>query len=198
MLNLHILGIQGCGKGTQAHLLEQRLGLTYLGSGELLRQRALTQDALGLKIQSFLQAGLMIPDTVMSELLHEQLQATPPQVGLIGDGVIRTPEQVEQFANLWAEYSLDQPQVIYLELSEAAARSRIAHRVTEATLYHHGPVRTDDLAAAIEVRFARFQTQTMPVVNHFKQLGRCLTVDASPEIEVVYQSIYQQIEHELN
>lgn len=212
--NIHILGIQGSGKGTQSALLEQRFGLTYLASGDLFRTRATLPDALGRELSVELKKGKLVADRLLFEAVEDFLGHTIISVGLLGDGVIRTIQQLESLNSIWDNFQLDPVLLINLKVEEAEAHRRIQKRRVEQNnpqlqkhhLKYSGKLlkRTDDNPRAIQERFQLFHKMTEPVVTEMEKTGRCIHIDASKKIEEVQLEILAKLKeyypelHELN
>ena len=184
--NIHILGIQGSGKGTQASLLVQDFHFTHLSSGAHFRERAEVRDAFGDMLRSFLEKGELIPTPTLVKAIDQYLASTTIPVGLLADGVIRTVEQYSLLEPIWKKYGYAEPILIYLELSDEQARERMLKRSKEIG-------RADDLPELIDRRIALFHEKTEPVVEIFKDAGRYLAVDASKSIEEVYAQIKSKL-----
>lgn len=182
--NIHILGIQGSGKGTQAALLQQKYGLTALSSGSLFRERASKQDAFGKDIATKLTSGALLSDEELVTIVEDFLDTTQIPVGLLGDGVIRTFAQYDMLQSIWKKNGFTQPLLLHLHISDDVARERIAHRIQEGK-----EQRPDETPEAIERRLAHFHLHTEPVIKAFKEAGNIITIDASPSIEVVFERI---------
>lgn len=186
--NVHLLGIQGSGKGTQSALLLERFTATYLASGNLFRERAAIDDAFGRHLNTLMSDGHLLPDSLLIATVDHFLRSLPSHDLLIGDGIIRTLSQEQHLEPIWTCYGIEQPYLIYLELDEETALQRIKQRVEEATdpskrSYHErfsGKLvkRADDNAQALEERFRLFYKNTEPIVEYFTHSKRCFKVDA--------------------
>jgi adenylate kinase len=195
--NIHIIGIQGSGKGTQASLLVEQYNLLYLGSGNMFRERAAKGDRLGTMIGAEMHAGHLLPDAYLYHTVIDALAEHPYPNGVIGDGIIRTIEQHEHLAPVWKLAGLDTPLLINLVLDEKTALKRIEHRAEQGVKTpYSGKVgyRTDDNPRAIEERFAIFKEMTQPVIKRFDSHDRCIHVDAMASPEVVFAEIRQKLE----
>jgi adenylate kinase len=202
--NIHILGIQGSGKGTQSAFLVERYGLNYLASGNLFRQRAQQKDAFANEISHELQAGHLLPNTYLYRTVREYLAKHKIKKGLLGDGVIRTTEQYHSLEPVWKQHHIGEPVLIHLVLTEEEALKRIAYRKQEQAdaqarshhLVYSGKLlnRTDDNPMAISERFALFHKMTEPVINIFEAEDRCIHIDAGPSPEIILESIVVALE----
>src|SRR3989304_46288 len=95
-----LLGLPGSGKGTQAKLLEERMGLKHLSTGDLLRQAVKEGSQLGKKAQDYMQRGELVPDDLMVDLIITQLDIDQPQRGYVMDGFPRTVVQAEKLDSM--------------------------------------------------------------------------------------------------
>lgn len=188
LANIHILGIQGSGKGTQSALLVKKYKLTYLSSGEAFRERAAQNDVFGMELAKEMAAGHLIANPLLLQIAKDFITQHPISTGLLGDGLIRNLTQYTLFEPLWKEFGLDEPFLIYLDLSEEKALERIAHRVSQSEK------RIDDNPEAIHRRFSLYYDQTLPVIDQFRRQNRYVAVNADQEIEVIHQEILLNLE----
>lgn len=182
--NIHILGIQGSGKGTQSKLLVDRLNLTLLASGNLFRRRALESDKFAQHLSALLKTGDLLPDEDLLHIVQDFLAHQPIQVGLLGDGVIRTTTQYELLSPIWRANELAEPFLIHLKLDDETALNRIASRGIQDDI-----PREDTTPEAINRRIELFHTRTEPVLERFAEGGRLVTVDATQDISTVFSTL---------
>lgn len=207
-VNIHILGIQGSGKGTQSSLLVEEFNLAYISSGNLFRERATIADPLGEEITKELKRGVLLSNTYLCQTIEDFLankisQHPYPDTGILGDGVIRTKEQYHLLKPIWEKYSLESPLLIHLNLSEEIAYQRIQKRKSEQDdptkhnfhLVYSGKLlqRNDDNPKAIEERFRLFHELTVPVLSIFREQGRCIEIDADQSVQTIQQEIRQKL-----
>lgn len=117
-----ILGPPGSGKGTQAALLSNRLGMPHISTGDMLRERILRGDAFGRRIAERIDVGRFVPDAWIDELLDERLAFPDSRAGCILDGYPRTSAQAERF--LGAGDYADRRLYLVRLLADAAALAR--------------------------------------------------------------------------
>src|ERR1700691_2282992 len=94
-LCLILFGAPGSGKGTQAKLLKNVLGLPHISTGDMLRERVARRDELGLQVEKTLQAGALVPDATVNALVAERIEEPDCEPGFILDGYPRTVSQAE-------------------------------------------------------------------------------------------------------
>jgi adenylate kinase len=154
----------------------------HIVSGDLLRQEVARSTKLGTAVQGYLERGDLVPDDVMLEVLKPHLLSSTEAGGYVLDGFPRTLVQalaIEQIDHLEAR-SLDA--AIYLEMTAEEARRRLLDRAVAQG-------RSDDTAEVIEHRLKVFETQTMPLLQHYRGRGLLITVDSKLSIDDVFQDI---------
>ena len=202
--NIHILGIQGSGKGTQSALLVTKFALNYVSSGNLFRERAAEADMFGLDLGKILHEGHLMPNEYLIQTVEDYLDNHTVLTGFLGDGVIRTLTQYTELNQVWKHHKLEAPLLIHLQLKEEVALDRIKHRQEELRdpskhdyhLVYSGKLlhRTDDNPLAIRERFALFHKMTQPVINLFESQDRCIHISADQSIESIHAEICATLE----
>ena len=199
MRQLIIFGPQGSGKGTQAQMLEQELGLAHLNIGERLRHEVQERTPIGKQVKPLMDRGEMVSTEIVQKLVGKLVREA--HKGFVLDGFPRTATQA---AFLDTVTGIDR--AIVLRLSDKAAVARIDGRVgcTNGHDYHTTlkppkkkgvcdecglPLkrRADDTKAALMKRLAIYHEQTEPLLAHYK--GKLLIVDGDQSIAKVHQDI---------
>ena len=214
-MNLILLGPPGAGKGTQAKRLEQKYGLVQLATGDMLRRAVASGSALGQKVKAIMEAGQLVPDDIIIEMIAERIAAPDAaahgtQGGFILDGFPRTVPQAEALDAMLAEHGRKLDHVILMEVDEAALVDRIAGRFTCpkcGASYHerYNPPkvggrcdicggtdlvhRADDRPEAVATRFAAYRNQTAPILPYYRARGILRSVDGMAEIDEVTREI---------
>ena len=198
--NLVLLGPPGAGKGTVAELLETRLGVPHISSGDMFRAAISAGTGLGREVAATIKHGALVSDRVTVALIRERLAAKDAAGGYLLDGFPRTIFQAEALQAL-----SDVSAVINLDVSEDLAVLRISGRrvcTADREIYHlanrpprvagicdrcGGPLlqRDDDRPAAVRHRLQVYQRQTSPLVEFYARRGLLLGVDGSlPAVQV--------------
>jgi adenylate kinase len=176
------LGPPGSGKGTQAMRLAARLGIPQISTGEMLRQAAAAGTPLGLKARAIMDAGELLPDPVIIDLMRERTAAPDCARGFILDGFPRTTGQAEAFEKMLAERGGKMDAVVNLLVDEVRVVERMKGRArTEG--------RTDDKPETMRERLRVYQEKTAPLVAWFRKRGVLADVDGLGEIDEVAQRI---------
>jgi adenylate kinase len=209
-VNIILLGPPGAGKGTQAKRLEEKYGLTQLSTGDMLRAERKSGSALGRKVQAVMDAGKLVSDDLIIELIAGRIDALAAGKGFILDGFPRTVPQAEALDRMLGEKGLKLDAVIEMTVDEAALVDRIAGRYSCAKCgasYHdrfHQPKqagvcdvcgsreftrRADDKPEAVKTRLEAYRRQTAPILPYYRRQGVLCAVDGMAGIEEVGQQI---------
>ena len=212
-MNLIIFGPQGSGKGTQADLLSAKLGLVHIETGEIFRQIAREESALGTAIRQLNEGKEMIPDPITVSVLEAYVSKLEANQGVILDSAPRTSGQIEPVENMLAGYGRSIDRAIYISLPYDESVARITKRYACTLCYRHlirgkdilsgndacptcgGPVRQrgDDTPDGIVKRLATFYALTIPVIEHYRSKGLLVEVDGNRTVEEVFADIVQQL-----
>ena len=186
-LDLLLLGVQGSGKGTQAKRLAAEYGLEHLSTGDMLRQAIAEGNELGRKVKPILEAGDLVPDDLMIELIRKRLEAPEAAVGFILDGFPRTMAQADALDSMLAE--IDRPLSVVLELQvpDDVAIQRLRKRAVEEG-------RSDDTPEAIANRIDLYHRETKPLVSHYRLAGNLVGIHGDRSENEVFSEIQQAVE----
>ena len=186
-LDLLLLGVQGSGKGTQAKRLAAEYGLEHLSTGDMLRQAIAEGNELGRKVKPILEAGDLVPDDLMIELIRKRLEAPEAAVGFILDGFPRTMAQADALDSMLAE--IDRPLSVVLELQvpDDVAIKRLRKRAVEEG-------RSDDTPEAIANRIDLYHRETKPLVSHYRLAGNLVGIHGDRSENEVFTEIQQAVE----
>lgn len=209
-MNLMLLGPPGAGKGTQAKRLERRHGLVQLSTGDMLRAAAASGSELGQRVKAIMEAGRLVPDDIIIEMIGQRIAQPDCARGFILDGFPRTVPQAEALDRLLAERNQKLDRVILMNVDEPALIERIAGRFSCRTCgasYHeryHRPKtdgvcdicggaefvhRADDRPEAVATRLAAYRNQTAPLLPYYRDRGILRTVDGMADINEVTTEI---------
>jgi adenylate kinase len=200
-----LLGGPGAGKGTQAELLSERLGLMTIASGNLLREHIRNSTPLGVRANEYMQRGELVPDSLVIDMVTARLKAPDLARGVILDGFPRTRSQAQALdANLKAE-GKQVDRALDIKVPDEVLLDRLSGRWIcrncQAS-YHEkfnppriGGVcdlcggelyqRNDDRRDVMENRLRVYYEQTLPVLQYYQANGTLIEVDGSQEIEKV-------------
>lgn len=198
-----LIGAPGSGKGTQAKRLKDQLGYAHISTGDLLRAAVKEGTELGRRAKGFMDAGQLVPDDLVIDLLEQAIAQPEAQRGFLLDGFPRTMPQAEA---LDAAVTIDKvvDLVVPLQLIEERVTGRrmspsghVYHveynppkvegvcDVTGEALYQ----RSDDTAEKVRERLAKFDSETRPVIAHYRAKGVVVEVDGVGDPEEVFTRI---------
>jgi len=186
-LDLLLLGVQGAGKGTQARRLAAEYGLAHIATGDMLRTAISDGTSLGGRVKPIYDAGELVPDDLMIELIRERLSQTDTEPGFVLDGFPRTMPQADALDSMLAE--IDRPLTVVLELQipDEVATQRLRKRAVDEG-------RSDDTPEAIAKRIALYHEQTKPLVSHYRLAGNLVGIHGDRSENEVFAEIQQAIE----
>jgi adenylate kinase len=176
--NFIFLGPPGSGKGTQAKVLAQRLGIPHISLGDILRAEVKQNSPIGQRAKEFMNAGKLVPDELTIELTEQRISQPDCRPGFIIDGFPRSAAQAEAMDRMLAEKKLPLEAVIYFHVSEQETVTRLLKRAQIEG-------RADDSAEAIRTRFEVYEKTTRPLIDHYKQLGKLKEINAARTIEEI-------------
>ncbi len=180
-----ILGTSGSGKGTQAKLVQEKLGLGYVGSGDLLRTRSAVDDFSGRKLKKVMNGGGFAPSAVIFKLWidkWEDIKNIPEFSGFIIDGSPRKLLEAMLIDQSLEWYEWRDVKVVFVDVSREEAFSRLSKRMRE-----------DDTPEAINSRLDLFEKEVMPVVKYYEKLNRLIRIKGEQGIESVHKDIMKAI-----
>ncbi len=208
-----LLGAPGAGKGTQAQILSERLGLAHVATGDLFRAAVRDGTPLGLTAKGYMDRGELVPDSVTIDMLFERLARPDAAKGILLDGFPRNTAQAEVLDRALAERGGKVDVAPYIEVPEADLVARLGGRwicraqghpyheqtrkplvpgvcdVDGSELYQ----RTDDQPATVQARLRQQLGALDQVVGHYRGHGVLSTVDGSQPIDRVTDGLLAAI-----
>ena len=178
MTRLVLLGPPGAGKGTQAKLLSERLGVPAISTGDIFRANVQQETDLGLRVKEYLDAGRYVPDSVTNLMVHDRLAAADATEGFILDGYPRTTDQVRELDDMLAAEGHKLEHVLEITADADELVRRLARRATEQG-------RSDDTEDVIRARQQVYLEQTAPLVEVYADRGLLRSVDGLGDVSDV-------------
>ena len=200
-----LLGPPGAGKGTQARVLVEKTGLVHISSGDIFRENIKNQTELGVRAQSYMNKGELVPDDLTIAMIRERISRPDCVQGAILDGFPRTPVQAEALEKLLAEFGGRVELVPYITAPESVLIGRLSGRWTcraNGHVYNEQSnppkvagkcdidgselyQRDDDKPETVKRRIQVYLEQTAPLVAYYREQGRLVQINGSQPIEIV-------------
>ncbi len=203
------LGPPGAGKGTQARRLSQLLGVPHISTGEMLRAAITQGTALGQTVRQYVEAGKLVPDVLMQELVRQRLSEPDAANGFVLDGYPRNVQQAQTLDEILGELGTRLDRAVLLDLDPDLLVERLSGRLVCPVCganYHrrfnppkHDSVcdrdgatlvqRADDRPGTVRARLEEYTKQMAPVTDYYRQRGLLAVVDASGTIDQVWRGL---------
>ena len=207
-----MLGPPGAGKGTQAKVIAERLGLVHVSSGDLFRENLSRETELGKLAQTYMTKGELVPDDVTIAMVKERLSRPDCALGAVLDGFPRTPAQAEALEKMLVESNGRINVVPLINVPDQSLVERLGGRWMSASgrVYHAlnnppkvkwfddvdgSPLfqRDDDKPETVQHRIDVYKAQTAPLIAYFKSAGLLVEVDGTQDIDKVTEDILTAI-----
>jgi adenylate kinase len=206
-MRLVLAGPPASGKGTQANVLAQQLGIPKISTGDMLRAARKAGTPVGLKADALMSAGKLVPDEVVIALVDERLEQPDAAKGFILDGFPRTVAQADALEALLSKRHVGLDHVVQIDVPHELLMERATLRRTDVRtgqIYHlkYNPPppnaelehRVDDQAETVSKRLDEYDALTAPLLTHYAQKGLLRRVDGAVSPERVTSSILQTIQ----
>ena len=209
-MNIILIGPPGVGKGTQAKFLVEAYNIPQISTGDMLRANVRQSTPLGNEVKQLMNAGQLISDSIILEMIESRFNDSDCKLGYILDGFPRTIPQAEGLDNLLNNMGQQIDSVLVLDVNHEEIVKRLSSRRTckecdavynllfdpptsqgkcdncEGMLYQ----RDDDKAETIRQRIKVYSSQTSPLIDFYTQKGLTKTIDASGKINDVKERMF--------
>jgi len=187
MLNIVLFGPPGSGKGTQAQKIIDKYGLVHISTGDLLRSEVAGQTDLGLKARAIMDAGELVSDEIVIEMIKKKLNEHKDGKGFIFDGFPRTVEQARALRNAMTDLDERITVMISLDVPREELVKRLENRGKEEG-------RSDDNIKTINKRIDVYEKQTIPVTYYYEKMRKHVPVNGLGTINHIFKRIVKVIE----
>lgn len=188
-MNVILLGAPGSGKGTQAEIIQNELGLTHIASGDLFRYNLKNRTELGLLAEKYMNKGELVPDDVTIAMVRQRMQQPDVQKGVLFDGFPRTLPQAQALEEMLTDLDQTIDLVIYLDVPDDEIITRLSGRLICRecqTPFHkdYNPFtscpydkcegeylyqREDDKPETVRARLDTYHHQTRPLADYYEK-----------------------------
>ena len=209
-MNIIFLGPPGCGKGTQAKRLEDRCGMVQLSTGEMLRAEVRSGTKIGLKAKDIIEAGKLVVDDIVVDMIDKRLDSAESNAGFILDGFPRTVSQARSLDYLLKKRDMSIDRVVEFRVNEEVLVKRITGRYS-CTDCHQGyheeyqkpqvpgtcdqcggtkfTRRSEDNEGTVRSRLIEYHAATAPIVDFYDDWGLVISIDGMSEIEQITEQL---------
>ena len=198
-MRIILIGPPGAGKGTQAESIKAKHSIAHISTGDMLRENVRSGTELGRKARVFMDAGQLVPDDLIIDMMRSRLRADDARSGFLLDGFPRTTSQAEALDRLLGEIGTDLDAVILLEVSDDTVVKRLTSRrvCSSCGAIYNLTVRPpkidgvcdfcsskviqrdDDKESVIRNRLAVYHERTAPLIAYYEARGLLHRVDAT-------------------
>lgn len=208
MKDLILFGVQGSGKGTQARILAEKQGYKVFETGKELRAMVASGSELGQKIKAIIEAGNLVSDEIVIEIVEAFLKETAVEQAVIFDGIPRKITQKDLFEQVMEKFDRS-PIGVLIKISDELALERLSSRwmskstgkiysSKEAALQENAEEdvyqRADDTPEAIKTRLENYHAETQPVIEWYRDQERLLEVHGDGDVNGVTDQIVQGLQ----
>lgn len=206
-MNIVLLGAPGAGKGTQAQRLVADYGVAHISTGDLLRAAVKAQSELGVAAKKYMDAGELVPDQLVIDLVKERLAADDAQRGFILDGFPRNTTQAVTLDTELAAMGRELDGALLVDVPAEVIIDRLSSRRTcrdcgytagsdttvcpscAGEMYQ----RDDDKPETIKNRLDVYEKNTSPLVEYYRGQGILKVVDGNRDIDLVYTDVKAEL-----
>ena len=208
-MDLVFFGRQGSGKGTQGKFVAKRYGLETFVTGDELRKLATSDSKLGKKVKSIIEAGHLVSNEVVMEIIENFMHQLPEGKSVIFDGIPRKMVQAETFNALMEKLGREFLCVL-IEIGEETAIKRLASRRICSKCKAIYPskykkvncecggeleIRTDDSNMdSIQNRLDAYEKETVPVINMYREQDKMIDINGEADIEEVNDEVFRKLD----
>jgi len=212
-MNVILFGPPGAGKGTQAARLVQEFGFEHLSSGDVLRAERAAGTELGRKVSAYMDAGQLVPDEIIIEVILGRVLNSTSQAGVLLDGFPRTLPQAEQLDRALADAGRRVDLVLSIRVPDELIVERITGRrmcPSTGKIYHikymppkregvcdetGEPLiqRPDDTEEVVKKRLKAYHDQTEPLEKYYRDRGVLVEVDGTQDVDTVARRISEVV-----
>ncbi len=203
-MNIVLLGAPGAGKGTQAAKLVEEQGLCHISTGDILRAAVKDQTPLGVKAKGFMDAGELVPDDLIIDLMKERMEQPDTDKGVILDGFPRTTTQAVALDSMLSELGRPLDAALLIDVDSEVIVTRLTSRRMcrecgnigsaadgETCLKCGGEMyqRDDDNEETVRNRLDVYDKSTAPLIDYYHGKDLLVKIDGDRDPQVVFTDV---------
>ena len=199
-MNIVLLGAPGAGKGTQAAKLVEEFGFAHVSTGDILRAAVKNGTELGLKAKSYMDAGDLVPDQLIIDLMNERFQQPDCAEGVLLDGFPRTTAQAVALDDMLARMNRPLDAALLVDVPGEVIIGRALNRRVCKDCGYVGTAadaacpkcsgemyqRADETEDTVRNRLDVYEKSTSPLIDYYRGKGVLKTVDGNRPVDVVF------------
>ena len=214
MANYYVLlGPPGAGKGTQAKLISEKIGVAHISTGDLLRENVKNETELGKEAQEYMNSGRLVPDGLIISMVRERIAKPDCSAGALMDGFPRTVAQAEAYDEMLRDaFGVKIDCVPCIEVPAEQLIERLSGRkmCPQGHVFHKlfkpetvegicdecgGALyqRDDDKVETVTKRIEVYEAQTAPLIAYYEKAGTLAKIDGTKSIEDVTAQIFKAL-----
>jgi adenylate kinase len=191
MLNIVLFGPPGAGKGTQSERLIEKYDLVHLSTGDIFRANIKMQSELGVLAKSYMDKGLLVPDSVTIEMLRSEVLKKQEASGFIFDGFPRTNAQAAALDEVLLTFKTSITMMAALEVEEEELKRRLLNRATTSGRADDGDI------SIIENRISVYNKETAPVKDFYQNQNKFISINGLGTIDEITTRLFSAIDTKL-
>ena len=207
-MNIVLLGAPGAGKGTQAAKLVEKFGMCHISTGDILRAAVRDQTELGVKAKGFMDAGELVPDELIIDLMKERIQQPDTQAGVLFDGFPRTTTQAVALDGMLSQLERPLDAALLIDVDFEVIVKRLTSRrmcrecgfigsesdgascpKCSGEMYQ----RDDDNEETVKNRLNVYASQTAPVIDYYTGQDKLVKVDGNKAPDEVFADVVAKL-----
>jgi len=190
MLNIALFGPPGAGKGTQSRLLMKKYNLTYISTGDILREEIKETTHIGKQAKGLIEQGKLVSDELIVQIIEKKIKRNSSANGFLFDGFPRTFVQCYILEGLLLKMNTTLSCMLSLEVPQNQLIKRLLDRASKEG-------RTDDSQEIINHRLKEYEEKTLPVASYYKEQKKYFPIDGVGDVEKVNKDLVFIVEKTL-
>ena len=212
-MNIVLLGPPGSGKGTQAKMIAEKYSVVHISTGDILRENVRNETALGVEAKKFMEAGKLVPDSLLIDIIKDRLAKDDVKSGWMLDGYPRTTPQAEAMDEILPSLGQKIDVVLNIDVPDEELVKRVTGRrmcncgatyhvqfnppnvegkcdACGADLYQ----RADDTEETVKERIQAYHAQTQPLIDYYNKKGLVVTVLGVGDIKAIFGNVAEALD----